>query len=459
MGEPNLSFDNSLSSYFNSDSPSKFNLSDITLSNLDAQLLDNSVGQCNTPPIIRTSTPKLDTKRFVKPSVGKGIKLIPEKNGNTKKNTVGKRSKTTTTKTKIAGKASKNKKETRASHKKDKITTVSKGKAGSKLTQMMSGGGDHVIDNSESAVYNSADMTIPTLVENLDPFGNKLDSAVSYSRKASSRLKQCKNKECCIVFSDEVGYRLLFDRNLCVFFCETCGAVNTRRKSTFTVVLDDTMAKLKGGIVKELGGYTGGPGNCSKKAATRVWRQIRKILSSQTATKYLNLVEFVNCLNESAENIYDRFLRMYKDKRKLADTGSKRTSSCLTKILTFDQQEKIQLAGFHVSPVFKLCVRRKKSKLCMPKPKSMRAYSPNPAIKFREHFYSDMNRKVLFNTKEFPSKQFEYICYMSRETSNVNFEYTQKANERSTTAPTDIDAVVRERPHVWISNVISLQHC
>ncbi len=44
------------------------------------------------------------------------------------------------------------------------------------------------------------------------------DKTISYSRKPSSRMKTCKNINCLMAITREVGSRLLFDRNLCMFF-------------------------------------------------------------------------------------------------------------------------------------------------------------------------------------------------------------------------------------------------
>ncbi len=46
------------------------------------------------------------------------------------------------------------------------------------------------------------------------------DTTISYSRKPSSRMKTCKNINCLMAITRELGSRLLFDRNLCMFFCE-----------------------------------------------------------------------------------------------------------------------------------------------------------------------------------------------------------------------------------------------
>ncbi len=289
------------------------------------------------------------------------------------------------------------------------------------------------------------------------------------------------------------------------------------------------MCKLKGTVIKEFGDYTGGPGNCSKKAATRVWRQIRNILKNKTASKFINLYEFVQELNASASSIFEKFSNIYKDGRvcytdtnvntvvdlhptikdephtieegEEAEQPSSTTPTnikeepiksanvlntmkkiikpifCIDKILGYDNIQKLNvtLSGFDVTPIFKLCVRRKRSKICMSLPKSMaknrdrltnssgmRPSGRNRCVKFRDNFYSDMAKRQLYKCKELPSKQFEYICYMSKEPSNSNFEYTQKAqnkfideNRESIGKGTDEDC---GPPHVWISNVFSMKN-
>lgn len=215
-----------------------------------------------------------------------------------------------------------------------------------------------------------------------------------------------------------------------VVYCGVCTNIFKKNPHSYAVVsvgskLDEEFFKFKNPsnantLKCEYGGYTGCSGNSAKKAATRKWRKIRRLIKEKW--------DGVDSLISDHNNENRKMIELI--------TANSSCSKLAKKIENLNNGVTEIVHDTEVVPVFLITLRKKMSRIFTP-PRS------DLNFKVRNKFFAPFVNGPL-KKRQMPPKLFNYVCIMTRQ-NDEKIKSMQKSN-----------TLLKMGKEIWIANIYSV---